>query len=63
MVHVVQFPSSSLQKKVDESFGLDTFFCVEPCHAVPIKDSSFHPDEDREVLFAPFETTEVTIKK
>lgn len=46
MAHVVQFTSSSLQKKANESFDQDTFFSVEPCYAVPVKDFSFHPDED-----------------
>jgi len=62
MAHVVQFTSSSLQKKANESFDQDTFFSVEPCYAVPVKDFSFHPDEDM-VLIQPFETFEVTIKK
>lgn len=62
MAHVVQFTSSSLQKKANESFDQDTFFSVEPCYAVPIKDFSFHLDEDM-VLIQPFETFEVTIKK
>ncbi|NXC38444.1 NARE ribosyltransferase, partial [Penelope pileata] len=54
-----QFTSSSLHKKVAESFGQDTFFSVETCYGVPIKDFSTFPGED-EVLIPPFEHFNVT---
>ncbi|NXK57297.1 NARE ribosyltransferase, partial [Chauna torquata] len=54
-----QFTSCSLRKNVAQSFGKDTFFLVDTCYGVPIKDFSFYPGED-EVLIPPFETFEVT---
>ncbi|XP_021244707.1 erythroblast NAD(P)(+)--arginine ADP-ribosyltransferase-like [Numida meleagris] len=54
-----QFTSSSLQKKVAESFGQDTFFSVETCYGVPIQNFSTFPGED-EVLIPPFEHFKVT---
>ncbi|XP_065586392.1 erythroblast NAD(P)(+)--arginine ADP-ribosyltransferase-like [Cyrtonyx montezumae] len=53
------FTSSSLRKKVAESFGQDTFFSVETCYGVPIKEFSTFPGED-EVLIPPFEHFKVT---
>ncbi|NXI75083.1 NRT2 ribosyltransferase, partial [Anseranas semipalmata] len=41
-----QFTSSSLQKKVAQSFGQDTFFSVDTCYSIPIKEFSFYPHED-----------------
>lgn len=59
VVRFGQFTSSSLQKKVAEFFGQDTFFSVETCYGVPIKDLSTFPGED-EVLIPPFEQFRVT---
>ena len=59
MVRFGQFTSSSLRKKVAESFGQDTFFSVETCYGVPIKEFSTFPGED-EVLIPPFEQFRVT---
>ncbi|POI19617.1 hypothetical protein CIB84_016638, partial [Bambusicola thoracicus] len=59
MVRFGQFTSSSLRKKVAESFGQDTFFSVETCCGVPIKEFSTFPGED-EVLIPPFEQFRVT---
>uniref|UniRef100_A0A8B9R183 NAD(P)(+)--arginine ADP-ribosyltransferase n=1 Tax=Anas platyrhynchos TaxID=8839 RepID=A0A8B9R183_ANAPL len=54
-----QFTSASLQKKVAESFGQDTFFVLDACYSVPIKNFSFYPGED-EVLIPPYEVFKVT---
>ncbi|KAF1493515.1 Erythroblast NAD(P)(+)--arginine ADP-ribosyltransferase, partial [Megadyptes antipodes antipodes] len=55
-----QFASSSFVKeKAQQSFGQDTFFSVETCYGVPIRDFSFFPNEE-EVLIPPFEIFEVT---
>ncbi|XP_035186665.1 GPI-linked NAD(P)(+)--arginine ADP-ribosyltransferase 1 isoform X3 [Oxyura jamaicensis] len=54
-----QFTSASLQKKVAQSFGQDTFFFLDTCYSVPIKNFSFYPGED-EVLIPPFEVFKVT---
>ncbi|KAM9203429.1 erythroblast NAD(P)(+)--arginine ADP-ribosyltransferase-like [Mergus octosetaceus] len=54
-----QFTSASLKMKVAESFGRDTFFFVNTCYGVPIKDFSFFPLED-EVLIPPYEVFKVT---
>nr|NP_001028818.1 erythroblast NAD(P)(+)--arginine ADP-ribosyltransferase precursor [Gallus gallus]AAX15960.1 GPI-anchored ADP-ribosyltransferase [Gallus gallus]AAX15961.1 GPI-anchored ADP-ribosyltransferase [Gallus gallus] len=59
VVRFGQFISSSLRKKVAEFFGLDTFFSVETCYGVPIKEFSTFPGED-EVLIPPFEQFRVT---
>ncbi|XP_072210740.1 erythroblast NAD(P)(+)--arginine ADP-ribosyltransferase-like [Excalfactoria chinensis] len=59
VVRFGQFTSSSLQKNVSESFGLDTFFSLETCYGVPIKEFSTFPGED-EVLIPPFEQFSVT---
>ncbi|XP_052527337.1 erythroblast NAD(P)(+)--arginine ADP-ribosyltransferase-like isoform X1 [Tympanuchus pallidicinctus] len=59
VVRFGQFTSSSLRKKVAESFGQDTFFSVETCYGVPIKEFSTFPGED-EVLIPPFEQFRVT---
>uniref|UniRef100_A0A8C3KYR4 NAD(P)(+)--arginine ADP-ribosyltransferase n=1 Tax=Chrysolophus pictus TaxID=9089 RepID=A0A8C3KYR4_CHRPC len=59
VVRFGQFTSSSLRKKVAESFGQDTFFSVETCYGVPIKDLSAFPTED-EVLIPPSEQFRVT---
>ncbi|XP_066846202.1 erythroblast NAD(P)(+)--arginine ADP-ribosyltransferase-like isoform X1 [Anser cygnoides] len=54
-----QFTSASLQKKVAQSFGQDTFFFLDTCYSVPIQNFSFYPGED-EVLIPPFEVFKVT---
>ncbi|XP_066846201.1 NAD(P)(+)--arginine ADP-ribosyltransferase 2 [Anser cygnoides] len=54
-----QFTSTSLKKKVAQSFGQDTFFFVYTCYGVPIKPFSFYPAEN-EVLIPPFEVFKVT---
>lgn len=59
VVRFGQFTSSSFKREVAESFGLDTFFSVETCYGVPIKEFSTFPGED-EVLIPPFEQFRVT---
>ncbi|KAM7129170.1 GPI-linked NAD(P)(+)--arginine ADP-ribosyltransferase 1 [Ciconia maguari] len=54
-----QFTSTSLRNESTLPFGRDTFFSVETCYGVPIKDFSFFPTEE-EVLIPPFESFEVT---
>ncbi|POI18843.1 hypothetical protein CIB84_017413 [Bambusicola thoracicus] len=54
-----QFTSTSLRKEVAVKFGQDTFFVVQTCYGVPIKQFSIYPYED-EVLIPPFEVFEVT---
>ncbi|KAF1570648.1 UNVERIFIED_CONTAM: Erythroblast NAD(P)(+)--arginine ADP-ribosyltransferase, partial [Eudyptes pachyrhynchus] len=51
--------SSFVKEKAQQSFGQDTFFSVETCYGVPIRDFSFFPEEE-EVLIPPFEIFEVT---
>ncbi|KAM9263422.1 GPI-linked NAD(P)(+)--arginine ADP-ribosyltransferase 1 [Cariama cristata] len=53
------FTSASLWNKSALPFGRDTFFLVETCYGVPIRDFSFYPEEE-EVLIPPFERFEVT---
>ncbi|NXC78571.1 NARE ribosyltransferase, partial [Anhinga anhinga] len=53
------FTSASLRNESTLPFGRDTFFSVETCYGVPIRDFSFFPEED-EVLIPPFERFEVT---
>ncbi|XP_077197221.1 erythroblast NAD(P)(+)--arginine ADP-ribosyltransferase-like [Paroedura picta] len=52
------FTSSSLKNESALQFGKDTFFTIETCHGVNIKDFSFFPGED-EVLIPPFEMFKV----
>ncbi|XP_040440243.1 GPI-linked NAD(P)(+)--arginine ADP-ribosyltransferase 1 [Falco naumanni] len=52
------FTSTSLQNESTLPFGRDTFFSVETCYGVPIRDFSFFPEEE-EVLIPPFETFQV----
>ncbi|NXQ98290.1 NARE ribosyltransferase, partial [Sagittarius serpentarius] len=52
------FTSTSLRNESTLPFGRDTFFSVETCYGVPIRDF-FFPEEE-EVLIPPFETFEVT---
>ncbi|KAM6211197.1 GPI-linked NAD(P)(+)--arginine ADP-ribosyltransferase 1 [Sarcoramphus papa] len=54
-----QFTSTSLRNESTRPFGQDTFFSVETCYGVPIRDFSFFPEEE-EVLIPPFESFEVT---
>ncbi|XP_053112731.1 erythroblast NAD(P)(+)--arginine ADP-ribosyltransferase-like isoform X2 [Hemicordylus capensis] len=54
-----QFTSSSLQNESALQFGKDTFFTMETCHGVDIKNFSFFPGEE-EVLIPPFEKFKVT---
>ncbi|NXW11351.1 NARE ribosyltransferase, partial [Fregetta grallaria] len=53
------FTSASLRNESTLPFGQDTFFLVETCYGVPIRDFSFFPEEE-EVLIPPFESFEVT---
>ncbi|NXW52122.1 NARE ribosyltransferase, partial [Nyctiprogne leucopyga] len=53
------FTSASLRKESTLPFGQDTFFSVETCYGIPIRDFSFFPEEE-EVLIPPFESFEVT---
>ncbi|XP_063187719.1 GPI-linked NAD(P)(+)--arginine ADP-ribosyltransferase 1 [Chroicocephalus ridibundus] len=53
------FTSTSLQKNRTLPFGQDTFFSVDTCYGVPIRNFSFFPEEE-EVLIPPFESFEVT---
>ncbi|NWH47000.1 NARE ribosyltransferase, partial [Fregata magnificens] len=53
------FTSASLRNESTLPFGRDTFFSVETCYGVPIRDFSFFPEEE-EVLIPPFESFEVT---
>ncbi|XP_062443344.1 GPI-linked NAD(P)(+)--arginine ADP-ribosyltransferase 1 [Rhea pennata] len=52
------FASSSLKNASAWRFGHDTFFSVETCYGVAIRNFSFFPDED-EVLIPPSERFEV----
>ncbi|XP_009958521.1 PREDICTED: NAD(P)(+)--arginine ADP-ribosyltransferase 1-like, partial [Leptosomus discolor] len=54
-----RFTSASLRNESTLPFGQDTFFSVETCYGVPIRDFSFFPEE-QEVLIPPFESFEVT---
>ncbi|XP_010291100.1 PREDICTED: GPI-linked NAD(P)(+)--arginine ADP-ribosyltransferase 1, partial [Phaethon lepturus] len=53
------FTSASLRNESTLPFGQDTFFSVETCYGVPIRDFSFFPEEE-EVLIPPYESFEVT---
>ncbi|XP_064296810.1 erythroblast NAD(P)(+)--arginine ADP-ribosyltransferase-like isoform X1 [Phalacrocorax carbo] len=53
------FTSASLRNESTLPFGRDTFFSVETCYGIPIRDFSFFPEEE-EVLIPPFERFEVT---
>ncbi|KAM9299986.1 GPI-linked NAD(P)(+)--arginine ADP-ribosyltransferase 1 [Morus bassanus] len=53
------FTSASLRNESTVPFGRDTFFSVETCYGVPIRDFSVFPEEE-EVLIPPFERFEVT---
>ncbi|XP_069737814.1 GPI-linked NAD(P)(+)--arginine ADP-ribosyltransferase 1 [Phaenicophaeus curvirostris] len=53
-----QFTSTSLREDSTSPFGRDTFFTVETCYGVPIREFSFFPGED-EVLIPPFEVFKV----
>ncbi|XP_054830013.1 erythroblast NAD(P)(+)--arginine ADP-ribosyltransferase-like [Eublepharis macularius] len=53
-----QFTSSSLKNGSALQFGKDTFFTIETCHGVNIKNYSFFPGEE-EVLVPPFEKFKV----
>uniref|UniRef100_A0A6J0TJ29 NAD(P)(+)--arginine ADP-ribosyltransferase n=1 Tax=Pogona vitticeps TaxID=103695 RepID=A0A6J0TJ29_9SAUR len=52
------FTSSSLKNQSALQFGTDTFFTIETCHGVNIKNFSFFPGEE-EVLIPPFEKFKV----
>ncbi|NXS93871.1 NARE ribosyltransferase, partial [Jacana jacana] len=54
-----QFTSTSLQKEKAEDFGTATFFSVNTCYGVPIKNFSYFRNEN-EVLIPPYEKFEVT---
>nr|XP_056714625.1 erythroblast NAD(P)(+)--arginine ADP-ribosyltransferase-like [Euleptes europaea] len=53
-----QFTSSSLKNESALQFGKDTFFTIETCFGVNIKNFSFFPGEE-EVLIPPFEKFKV----
>lgn len=53
------FASSSLKNESALRFGNDTFFTIETCHGVSIKNFSFFPDEN-EILIPPFEKFKVS---
>ncbi|XP_032090751.1 erythroblast NAD(P)(+)--arginine ADP-ribosyltransferase-like isoform X2 [Thamnophis elegans] len=59
VVRFGQFASSSLDKKVAQGFGEDTFFSIKTCYGVPIHDFSFH-EKQKEILIPPYETFTVT---
>ncbi|XP_019467851.1 erythroblast NAD(P)(+)--arginine ADP-ribosyltransferase-like isoform X2 [Meleagris gallopavo] len=59
VVRFGQFTSTSLKEKVAKKFGSDTFFFVNTCYGVPIKDFSTYSGES-EVLIPPAEQFEVT---
>nr|XP_034972539.1 GPI-linked NAD(P)(+)--arginine ADP-ribosyltransferase 1 isoform X1 [Zootoca vivipara]XP_034972540.1 GPI-linked NAD(P)(+)--arginine ADP-ribosyltransferase 1 isoform X1 [Zootoca vivipara] len=52
------FTSSSLKNESALQFGTDTFFTIETCYGVNIKNFSFFPGEE-EVLIPPFEKFKV----
>ncbi|GAB0181058.1 GPI-linked NAD(P)(+)--arginine ADP-ribosyltransferase 1 [Grus japonensis] len=54
-----QFTSTSLRNDSTQHFGQDTFFSMETCYGVLIRNFSFFPMEE-EVLIPPFEIFEVT---
>ncbi|XP_073404522.1 erythroblast NAD(P)(+)--arginine ADP-ribosyltransferase-like [Dendrobates tinctorius] len=54
-----QFTSSSKNDQNALQFGEDTFFTIQTCYGVNIKNFSFFPGED-EVLIPPFEMFKVT---
>ncbi|CAH2327095.1 Fc receptor 5 [Pelobates cultripes] len=54
-----QFTSSSVSDESALLFGEDTFFNIETCYGVKIRNFSFFPGEE-EVLIPPFETFKVT---
>uniref|UniRef100_A0A8C5M917 NAD(P)(+)--arginine ADP-ribosyltransferase n=1 Tax=Leptobrachium leishanense TaxID=445787 RepID=A0A8C5M917_9ANUR len=54
-----QFTSSSVNDQSAQMFGEDTFFNIETCYGVRIKNFSFFPGEE-EVLIPPFEKFKVT---
>ncbi|GAB0181055.1 GPI-linked NAD(P)(+)--arginine ADP-ribosyltransferase 1 [Grus japonensis] len=54
-----QFTSTSLREDEALNFGKDTFFSVETCYGVLIRNFSFFPMEE-EVLIPPFEIFNVT---
>uniref|UniRef100_A0A8D0HQ40 NAD(P)(+)--arginine ADP-ribosyltransferase n=1 Tax=Sphenodon punctatus TaxID=8508 RepID=A0A8D0HQ40_SPHPU len=54
-----QFTSSSLKNTSALQFGQDTFFSIETCYGVSIRNFSFFPGEE-EVLIPPFEMFKVT---
>ncbi|NXJ03101.1 NRT2 ribosyltransferase, partial [Psophia crepitans] len=41
-----QFTSTSLREDTAQNFGQDTFFSVETCYGIPIRDFSFYPEEE-----------------
>ncbi|NXS64447.1 NRT2 ribosyltransferase, partial [Brachypteracias leptosomus] len=46
LVRFGHFTSASLQRNRTLPFGQDTFFSVETCYGVPIRDFSFYPEEE-----------------
>ncbi|XP_053564790.1 GPI-linked NAD(P)(+)--arginine ADP-ribosyltransferase 1 isoform X2 [Bombina bombina] len=54
-----QFTSSSLNDQNALAFGEDTFFNIQTCYGVNIKNFSFFPGEE-EVLIPPYEKFKVT---
>ncbi|NXW20639.1 NARE ribosyltransferase, partial [Circaetus pectoralis] len=58
-VRFSHFTSTSLRNESTQPFGQDTFFSVDTCYGVSIRNFSFFPTEE-EVLIPPFEIFEVT---
>ncbi|XP_075598923.1 erythroblast NAD(P)(+)--arginine ADP-ribosyltransferase-like [Balearica regulorum gibbericeps] len=54
-----KFTITSLRKDIAQRFGKHTFFSVETCYGVPVRNFSLFPTEE-EVLIPPFEIFKVT---
>ncbi|NXO01676.1 NARE ribosyltransferase, partial [Rhinopomastus cyanomelas] len=58
LLRLGHFASASLREEKARSFGQDTFFLLETCCGVPVRDFSFYSSEE-EVLIPPYETFRV----